>query len=216
MRRWFVVPQDKDFKRLVRARMSQTGERYTQAREGILARPELAEIPAPWFMAGDRPAEYEFGLLPDTISYSGSRVVRLRLREDVEAPGGFGTLMQSVRATRYLGQRVRFGAMIRTEEVTGWFGLWLRVDGPVGSIAFDNMQDRALRGTTYWTQAGIVLDVDEDARSIHFGMLLVGGGAADLCRASFEVVTGAVPVTTVDKLPDEPRALDFGVTPASG
>lgn len=209
------MPKDKDFKHLVRERMSETGKRYTEAREEILARPKLAPIPKPWFMAGDSPVEYEFGLLPDSITQDGSRVVRLRLREGVESPGGFGTLMQSVRADRYLGQRVRFSAMARAVEVTGWAGLWMRVDGPNGMAAFDNMLRRALRGITDWARADIVLDVLQDARSIHFGMLLVGGGAADFSRASFDVVDDTVPETTEEIMSSEPAALDFGVTPAS-
>ena len=209
------MPQDKDLKRLVRSRMSETGERYTQARDQVLARPKLTEIPAPWFMAGDRPTEYEFGLLPGTFTYDGSRVVRLRLREDADEPGGFGTMMQSVRATRYLGQRVRFGAMARAVDATGWAGLWMRVDGPSGMVAFDNMQRRALRGTTGWTRADVVLDVPEDARSIHFGILLHAGGAADLSQLGFDVVDDAVEVTSAERLADEPQALDFGVEPAS-
>jgi hypothetical protein len=204
------VPKDKDFKHLVRERMSETGERYTQAREEMLARPKLAPVPEPWHMAGDRPGEYEAGLLPGTVTLDGSRVVRLRLREDVAVPGGFGTLMQSLRATRYLGQRVRFGAMARAVEVTGWAGLWMRVDTDQRAAAFDNMQNRALRGTTDWIRAEVVLDVSERARSIHFGILLGGAGAADLSQARFDVVDDSVPVTSEERLADEPRALDFG------
>jgi len=209
------VPKDKDFKHLVRERMSETGERYTQAREEMLAMPALAPIPAPWFMGGDRPAEYEFGLLPDSITQDGNRVVRLRLRERIDSRSGFGTLMQSVHATRYQGQRVRFCAMARAIEVTGWAGLWMRVDGPSGMAAFDNMQRRALRGSTDWARADVVLDVSQDARSIHFGVLLSGGGAADISQVRFEVVADTVPLTSEERMSDEPEALDFGVAATS-
>jgi hypothetical protein len=40
----------------------------------------------------------------------------------------------------------------------------------------DNLQDRPLRGTTDWTEAANVLDVGEDAASVHFGVLLAGAG----------------------------------------
>lgn len=209
------MPKDKDFKHLVRERMSETGKRYTEAREEILARPALAPIPKPWFMGGDRPSAYEFGLLPDSITQDGRRVVRLRLVEGVDLPRGFGTLMQNVRATHYLGQRVRFGAMARAVDVTGWAGLWMRVDGPNGTAAFDNMQGRPLRGTTDWARADIVLDVTQDARSIHFGMILAGDGAVDLSQLRFEVVDATFPVTSEESMADEPQALDFGVAPAS-
>lgn len=43
-------------------------------------------------------------------------------------------------------------------------GLWFRVDGTTGkSLSFDNMQDRAVKGTTEWARYEIVLDVPEGA-----------------------------------------------------
>jgi hypothetical protein len=205
------VPQNKDLKRLVRARMTETGERYTEALGAILGQAGLEPLPAPWFMAGRRPDDYEVGLLPASLSHDGHRVVQLRSR--VSASGGrgdFGTLMQSFTAANYLGRRVRFSATVRTLEVTGWSGLWMRVDGR-GARAFDNMQDRRLRGTTGWTRADVVLDVHTRAESIHFGVLLDGTGAAELCQARFEQVDDSVPVTG-GLLPDGPRALDFTAT----
>ena len=38
------------------------------------------------------------------------------------------------------------------------------------------MYDRPLGGTTGWTEAANVLDVGQDAASVHFGVLLSGGG----------------------------------------
>lgn len=120
--------------------------------------------------------------------------------------------MQSIAAARYLGCKVCFSATMRTWEVTGWAGLWLRVDGPNGMLVLDNMQDRALRGTTDWTQASIVLEVAEQARVLRFGALLSGAGAVDLTRLRFAEAGAAVPTTTAP-LPDEPQALDFGSVP---
>ncbi len=141
-------------------------------------------------------------------------MARLRLRPDIGQPSGFGALMQSIAATRYLGRRVRFSAPLRAHQVTGWAGLWLRVDGARGPLILDNMQDRPVRDSISWTEAGIVLDVAEDAESLHFGMLLSGDGAVDLARPEFAEAAEAVPVTVrADQgapLPDEPQALDFG------
>jgi hypothetical protein len=132
----------------------------------------------------------------------------------VTRPAGFGALMQSIAATRYAGHRVRFSALLRGYEVTGWAGLWLRVDGDQRPLALDNMQDRPVRGSTEWTEASIVLDVGGDASSLHFGMLLRGTGAVDLAHPRFEEASAAVPVTAMPHrdrvLPDEPQALDFG------
>jgi hypothetical protein len=209
----FTVPQNKDLKRLVRARMTETGENYTQALTYLRGQVDLEPLPAAWHITGNRAREYEMGLVPG-ISYEGNRVAELRLRSAVSEPSGFGAVMQSITATRYLNRRVRFSAVARTREVSDWAGLWLRIDGPNGTLSIDNMEDRAFRGTTDWTEASIVLDVPEQATKLHFGVLLCGAGAMNLTRPRFEEVGQAVPVTaTVAPLPDEPRALDFSEAP---
>jgi len=180
------VPQNKDLKRLVRARMAETSENYTQALTALLGETRLDPLPDGWFIAGSSPAQYDAGLLPRTCAYEGRRVIRLRFRA-AAPPGGFGTVMQSFDAARYRGRRVRFTAMIRGQEITDWAGAWLRVDAADRARAFDNMDDRPLRGSTDWTEAANVLDVGEDASSVHFGVLLAGAGAVDLARPRFEL-----------------------------
>jgi hypothetical protein len=202
------VPQNKDLKRLVRTRMAETGENYTQALTHLQGQVDLEPLPPAWRITGSRAPDYEAGLLPG-VTYGGDRVAQLRLRPAVSEPAGFGALVQSIAAARYLGRRVSFSAMVKVTGLTGWAGLWLRVDGPSGMLVLDNMEDRALRGTTDWTEARIVLDVAEQARVLLFGALLSGAGAVDLSRLRFEEADEAVP-TTVPPLPDEPQALDFG------
>ncbi|MBV9793395.1 MAG: hypothetical protein JO016_05580 [Actinobacteria bacterium] len=111
------------------------------------------------------------------------------------------------------GRRVRYRGLLRSHQATGWGGLWLRVDGASGPLLLDNMEDRPVRHTTGWTEASIVLDVPEEAESLHFGMLLSGDGALDLARPEFEEAAATVPVTVTARartaLPDEPQALDF-------
>jgi hypothetical protein len=205
------VPKHKDLKRLVRARMAETGENYTQALTALLGETGLGPLPDGWHMAGSRPADYVAGLLPAGCAYDGKRVIQLRFRA-AEPPAGFGTVMQSIDAARYRGRRVRFSAVLRGREIADWAGAWLRVDTAGGARALDNMQDRPLRGTTAWTEAANVLDVGEEADSVHFGVLLGGAGAVDLARPRFEVVGSDVPVTRVTRRPLalEPRGLDFG------
>ena len=203
------MPQNKDLKRLVRARMAETGENYTQALTRLLGLADLEPLPAAWQITGSRAPDYEAGLLPG-ITYEGNRVAQLRLRSALSECAGFGALVQTIAATRYLGRRICFSAMARTCEVTEWAGLWLRVDGPLGMLALDNMFDRPLRGTTEWTRASIVLDVAHEATHLLFGALLSGAGAVDITRPRFEEVGEAVPATAAP-LPDEPQ--DFGAAP---
>jgi hypothetical protein len=205
------VPQHKDFKRLVRARMDETGMNYTQALTALLSETKLDPPPAGWYMSGSHAPEYIAGLLPRDRAYEGKRVIQLRFRAP-ETPGGFGTIMQSIEATNYRGRRVRFSAMIRGHEIAGWAGTWLRVDTTSRDQVLDNMNDRPLRETTGWTPAANVLDVGEDAVSVHFGVLLAGAGALDLATPRFEVVGPDVPVTRTARTPlaAEPQGLDFG------
>jgi DNA-binding transcriptional ArsR family regulator len=205
------VPQHKDLKRLVRARMAETSENYTQALTALLSETRLDPLPDGWFLAGSHPAEYGAGLLPRACAQDGRRVMRLRFHA-AEPPGGFGTVMQSIDAARYRGRRVRFSALLRGQEIANWAGAWLRVDAETRARAFDNMEDRPLRGSAGWTEAANVLDVGEDAVSVHFGVLLAGAGAVDLARPCFEVVGGDVPVTRPARRPlaPEPQGLDFG------
>jgi hypothetical protein len=206
------MPYNKDLKRLVRARMAETKENYTQALTAVLSVPELEPMPAPWQVSGTHRANYTAGLLPGSVTYDGVRVVQLRLRAGVADAAGFGTLMQSIAAGRYVGRRVRFAAALRAHEVSDWAGLWLRIDTEAGPSQIDNMHDRALRQSTDWQHAAVVLDVPGAATSLHFGVLLSGAGAVDLAQPTFEAVSTDVPVTAKPPapLPDEPQALNFG------
>ncbi|HUD72672.1 MAG TPA: erythromycin esterase family protein, partial [Dongiaceae bacterium] len=77
------------------------------------------------------------------------------------------------------GKKVHFSGYIRTREVTGgWAGLWWRVDGKNGILAFDNMQDRGATGTTDWKRYDLELPVSPDVTNISFGLLMPGSGTA--------------------------------------
>jgi len=53
---------------------------------------------------------------------------------------GFGVATASFPVKEAGGKRIHFSGYIKTKEVTtGYAGLWCRVDGPSGVLAFDNM-----------------------------------------------------------------------------
>jgi hypothetical protein len=209
------MPENKDLKRLVRARMAATGERYTEAlacleaewaaEREVAATATLAPLPG-WIMAGGAPADYEFGLA--AVTHEGLPVARLQARHS--SPASFGTMMQTMSASQYRATRLRLNGLIRTHEVD-WAALWLRIDGPSGTLAFDNMRHHAPRGTADWTEAEVVLDVPEHATTVNFGLLLVGAGAAHVARLHLATVDETVALTgrDVDEVPDSPQNLDF-------
>jgi hypothetical protein len=154
-----------------------------------------AEVPKGWFLAGSKPAEYESAV--DSVNtFGGLPSAYLRSKKSQVAEG-FGTLMQDFSAEQYVGQRVRFRAFVKSENVERWAGLWMRVDGKSGQspLAFDNMQGRPITGVTGWNEYEVVLDVPQGATGIFMGILLDGPGAVWLSRAEFEVVGPNVPTT---------------------
>lgn len=99
------------------------------------------------------------------------------------APQGGGANFGVATATFPLqaaaGKRIRYSGYIKTENINrGFAGLWWRVDGASGVLAFDNMQNRGVKGTTDWKRYEIDLPVASDARNINFGALHSGDGTA--------------------------------------
>ena len=87
----------------------------------------------------------------------------------------------------------------------------MRVDKEKEMVAFDNMQNRGIKGTTEWQRCDVVLDVPKDATAIALGILLDGQGEVWLNSTQFEVVGPEVAVTSSDasKLLDQPLNLNF-------
>jgi hypothetical protein len=171
----------------------------------------FATAPKGWLLSGDDAREYESGI-DHTISHRGGTSGFLRAR--VAEPRGFGTLMQQFNPEAYRGKRVRFSATLRSVGVTGWAGLWMRVDTEQRpAVAFDNMEDRAVRGNTDWTAYEVVLDVAPDASDLAFGVLVVGGGEVWMDDVRIEAVSTSVPTTGRrgggQVLPGQPEKLDF-------
>ena len=167
-----------------------------------------ASVPRGWILAGSKPAEFAVGV-DASQAYQGHASAYLKSKET--SVDGFGTLMQTIVADQYKGKRVRLSGLVKSEEVLGWAGLWMRVDQGGSMVAFDNMQDRPIKGTTGWQLYDVVLDVPKDATGISFGILLAGTGEVWLNSTKFDVVEAETPLTKSNdrKLPDKPANLEF-------
>lgn len=154
-------------------------------------------LPNGWIRAGSAPKKYDMGV--DTKVYKDGKSAAF-LSSNVEETGGFGTLMQTCSAADYLGKRIKLTGYIKSENVEGWAGLWLRVDkNGGGSIRFDNMKDRSIKGSTEWTKCEIVLDVPKNSSTLNFGALLVGEGKIWFDGLKIETVKKSVPETSKPK-----------------
>jgi len=162
----------------------------------VLLVPALASAasPAGWFLAGKDPASYVMEQDSKT-AHEGKTSARFASTRE---PKGFGTMMQSFEPGEYRGKRVRLSAFVKSKQIRGWAGLWMRVDGPEARpLAFDNMQGRPIQGTSDWKRYDVVLDVDDTATGISFGVLLEGTGTLWLDEVKFQIVDASVPTTGV-------------------
>lgn len=151
-----------------------------------------------WFLAGSNPSQYEIGIVND--AERNGNVAFLKSNSS-KVKKGFGTIMQSFNSEMYNGKKVKLSGYIRTEDVNGWVGMWMRVDGSTKrALSFDNMQDRSIKGTTAWKKYEIILEVPAESVSISYGVLLSGAGESYMDNLNFEVVENSTKKTGRNRL----------------
>ena len=153
-----------------------------------------------WGRAGSYPKEYRMDILdgsdvPSPNTGSNSYVARIEYIAPGE-PSGFGTFMKMYPPGKWAGKELKMTGYIKTENVTGWCGMWCRIDGAQKMndaeqpevMDFDNMQDRPIIGTTDWKKYEITVNIPKDASYIAYGVLLGGKGTAYFKNIAFEVL----------------------------
>jgi C-terminal processing protease CtpA/Prc len=111
--------------------------------------------------------------IDEVIVHAGRRSARLE--RNAASPEMSSTITKVV-PVDFGGTRIEWRGFLRTDDVSEFTGLWLREDGPAGAVAFDNMQQRQIKGTHDWTEYSITLPLRSEARQIFFGVLIVGTG----------------------------------------
>lgn len=169
------------------------------------------DLPRNWHKAGTDPGKYEMSIAKGAAKNGGNAATIRSTEKDID---GFGTLMQSCAPRNFLGKRVRMSGQMKSLNVTKWAGFWFRVDqaGSNAPLSFDNMENRAVKGTTDWKQYEIVLDVPSNASNLAYGALIDGTGQIWISDLKFEIVDSSVPTTDMTEKKDglaEPSNLDF-------
>jgi C-terminal processing protease CtpA/Prc len=129
--------------------------------------------PADGFPGGWTGGPKETISVDDKVVHGGHWSARLERRAD--SANAFSVLTKSL-PMDFAGTKLELRGFLRTENVTGFAGLWAREDGESPTLAFDNMQNRQLKGTTEWTEYTIELPVHRDGRQLFFGVLVSGTG----------------------------------------
>ena len=100
------------------------------------------------------------------------------LGRDRAGPDEFGSLMQRFPGRFLAGRTVRLEGELRTENVAGWAGLWLRADADHHpNLFFDNMSRRPVVGTSTWNPYRIEARIPDETDWINIGIVLSGSGA---------------------------------------
>jgi len=100
-----------------------------------------------------------------------------RIERHADSPSVFSTITKSI-PIDFSGTSIELRGFVRTEDVSDFVGLWMREDGESPDLAFDNMQNRQLKGTTPWREYSITLPVHPEAKQLFFGFLVSGSGVA--------------------------------------
>jgi C-terminal processing protease CtpA/Prc len=141
-------------------------------------RPELAGLDFEAEHAGGVPRGWNGGP-PGTFTVDGQTVHggkwALRIERDDKTASAFTAVSRTI-PIDFAGESLELRGFLRTEDVSNFAGLWMREDGDSGSVAFDNMQGRQLKGTTEWTEYSIKLPLEKSAKRLVFGVLAAGTG----------------------------------------
>lgn len=157
-------------------------------------------IPNGWFKSGTEPQDYLIGIDRE-MSENGNSSAFIKSKE--LKPSGSCDLMQEIKADNYRGERVRLTGYAKTKFVSYWAGLFMTVEDATGkTIAFDNMQNRPVVGSSDWIKYEIVLDIPKNSSKILFGASLHGKGEIWIDDFKLLVVNKDVPITDLSgKLP---------------
>jgi hypothetical protein len=160
-----------------------------------ISTPALTEdvLPAGWSKNGNNPQDYIVG-----IDYTECLVGKASafIKSKPGLVSGFGELTQELKADNYRGDRIRLSAYLKVEMVTGWAGLWMRVEDRDGDdLSMDNMENRPVKGSSDWIKYSVVLDVPVYGEKISFGLLLKGKGQVWIDNVMLERVNTSVPLT---------------------
>lgn len=152
-------------------------------------------LPEGWLMWGKG-----YDVVKDSeIPYEGQYSIAITPSDKPDR--AFGCAAYSIPA-QYKGEEIELKAYIKMEDVRdGRIGLLLRIDGAAGSLAFDNMQSKDIKGTADWTQYSVKLQYPKEAKTIYVGAMLNGNGK--IWADNFEILIDGKDIRYIE--PVEPE-----------
>ena len=101
----------------------------------------------------------------------------LRIERGATSPEAFSAVSDHV-ALDVSGSTVELRGFVRTDNVRGAAGLWLREEDDGTVVQFANSLEPGVQGTTAWTEVSVKVPLDASAKTLVWGVLLTGEGKA--------------------------------------
>lgn len=159
--------------------------------------------------SGDKPVGW-FANPPGTV-FNDDKTVHsgqwsVRIERNAQSSGEFSVIGRTI-PWEFSANSIEIRGFLRTENVSGFAGLWMRQDNGTEMLSLENMESQQLKGTHDWTEYKITLPVQKEMRSLVFGILMAGTGktwADDLQilvdgRPLWELVKAPTPATVLDR-----------------
>src|SRR5690606_18306038 len=114
--------------------------------------------------------------------------------------GRFGCITYSIPAN-YVGDTITLTGLIKHENVKGYVGLLMRLDGFAHNemVSFKSMNDDKIQGTNDWKEYSISLPFSDRAKVIHVAGILSGSGTAWF--DNFRVLIDGVDIQELEFIP---------------
>ena len=115
----------------------------------------VTKMPKGWTFGFNDDQKTAYNVKLDTaVKYSGMHAVSF---ESLSKQSHFYAIDYPTFKT-FEGREILVKGHIKTENVkSGYAGLWMRIDGEQGAIAFDNMESRGVKGNSEWKEYSIRL-----------------------------------------------------------
>ncbi len=158
--------------------------------------------------SGDKPGGW-FANPPGTIFNDGKIIHSgqwsVRIERNAQSPGDFSVIGRSI-PWEFSGKSIEIRGFLRTEDVTGYAGLWMRQDNGPEMLSLENMQSQELKGTHDWAEYKITLPVHAETRTLFFGFLMAGTGKA--WADDLQILVDGRPLWDLPKTPTAATVLD--------
>ena len=146
------------------------------------------------------------------VVHSGSWAVILD--RSAHPSGNFSTITTAI-PIGFTGATIELRGFLRTRDVSGFAGLWMREDGDdAGALEFDNSQRQKFAGTHDWQEFSVGLPLNADATHLVFGALLSGTGIAWV--DDLQLLVDGKPVTEAAQRAPEQEETDHTFDQGSG